>query len=182
MSDKYTIRNEVGLHFVTFTVVDWIDIFTRREFKLLIIDSLRYCQKNKGLEIFAYCLMSNHLHLIVRAKEGFRLSPIIRDFKKFTSREIIRLMAEIKESRREWMLRRFSFRAAINPKIKNYQVWQPGSHAVELMSNKFMQQKLDYIHENPVRALVVSEPEHYWFSSARNYAGLESFLNVEFLE
>jgi len=182
MSDKYTIRNEVGLHFVTFTVVDWIDIFTRKEFKLLIIDSLKYCQLNKGLEIFAYCLMSNHLHLIIRAKEGFTLSPIIRDFKKYTSIEIIRMLDEINESRKEWMLNRFSFRAAGDSKIKHYQVWQKGYHAIELMSNKFMQQKLDYIHENPVRALIVSEPDHYWFSSARNYAGLEAFLDVEFLD
>ena len=122
------------------------------------------------------------MHLIVRAKEGVLLSPIIRDFKKFTSHQIIKSLEEISESRKEWMLNRFSFRARANSKIKHYQVWQKGYHAIELMSNKFMQQKLDYIHENPVRALIVSEPEHYWFSSARNYASLESFIDIEYLE
>ena len=91
-------------------------------------------------------------------------------------------MNEIPESRKVWIMNRFSFNASGNRKIKHYQVWQSGNRAMELMSNKFMQQKLDYIHENPVKALIVSEPEHYWFSSARNYAGLEAFLEVDFIE
>jgi REP element-mobilizing transposase RayT len=80
MSDKYKINNKDGVYFVTLTVVDWIDVFTRKEHKERIIDSLKFCQQNKGLEIYAWCLMSNHLHMIISASPGFNLSDILRDF------------------------------------------------------------------------------------------------------
>lgn len=79
-ADNYFITDQNATYFLTFTVIDWIDIFTRREYKFVITDSLNYCVNNKGLEIFAWCLMSNHLHLVGRAREHFRISDIIRDF------------------------------------------------------------------------------------------------------
>ena len=85
MSHQYRIRNnDNDIHFLTFTIVDWVDVFTRLEYKQLIIDSLQYCCAHKGLEIYAYCLMTNHLHLLASAKENFKLPDIVRDFKKFT--------------------------------------------------------------------------------------------------
>jgi putative transposase len=102
------------VHFVTLTVVGRID-------------SLKYCQKNKGLELYAWCLMPSHLHMIISAKEDVNLSDILRDFKKFTSKEIIRLIQEEPESRREWMLDKFEFAGRYNPKIKNYKFWQDGN-------------------------------------------------------
>ena len=80
--DRYRIGDQHAAYFLTFTIVDWVDIFTRKEYKLVITDSLNYCIAEKGLEVFAWVLMSNHLHLIARAKEGFVLSHTIRDFKK----------------------------------------------------------------------------------------------------
>jgi REP element-mobilizing transposase RayT len=71
-------------YFITMTTVGWIDIFTRKNHKLTIVDSLKYCQKEKGLEIFGWVLMHSHLHLICRAAEGYKLSDILRDFKKYT--------------------------------------------------------------------------------------------------
>jgi REP element-mobilizing transposase RayT len=93
--------NEGKVHFVTITVVEWIDVFTRENHKMAIVDSLRYCQQNKGLELYAWCLMPSHLHMIISAKDDVNLSDIIRDFKKFTSKEVIRLIQEEPESRRE---------------------------------------------------------------------------------
>ena len=98
--DRYKITNQEAPYFVTFTVINWIDIFTRKEYKLIITDSLNYCIAHKGLEVFAWVVMSNHIHLIIRAKPGFILSHIIRDFKKFTSKKIIETIIEIGESRR----------------------------------------------------------------------------------
>ena len=89
MSDKYKIDDKEGVYFVTLTAVDWVDIFTRRELKLTIIDSLKYCQKNKGLIIYAWCLMHSHLHMIAGTKKGNDLSAILRDMKKFTAKEIV---------------------------------------------------------------------------------------------
>lgn len=92
---SYPIRNQQGLYFLTFTVVSWVDIFTRPVYKDLVMDSLRHCQQHKGLELYAYCLMTNHLHLIARAAEGHELSGIVRDFKKFTARALFKDITQL---------------------------------------------------------------------------------------
>lgn len=170
--------NEGKAHFVTMTVVDWIDVFTRKNHKMAIVESLKYCQENKGLEIFAWCLMPSHLHLIIRADTDVKLSDTIRDFKKFTSKKIIRLIQEEPESRREWMLDRFEFTGRYNPKIKHFKFWQDGNHPVELFSPQFTKQKLDYIHNNPLEEMFVSESHEYLFSSSRNYSDMKGMIDV----
>ena len=178
MSDKYRIWDQRKAYFLTLTVVGWIDVFTKKNLKLTIIDSLRYCQKEKGLAIFGYCLMSSHIHLIARAEGNLTLSEILRDFKKFTSKAIIKQILSEPESRRDWMIQYFK-KAGENLKaIKDFKFWQDGNHAVEISSNTFFDEKLDYIHNNPVEELVVERPEDYFFSSARNYAGLNNYLDI----
>ena len=107
--DRYKIDDQNAIYFPTFTVVDWVDVFTRESYRIEIIESLKYCMQHKGLIVYAYCIMSNHMHLIVRAKEGFELSAIIRDFKKYTAKRIINKIVEDNESRKEWMLYRFEY-------------------------------------------------------------------------
>jgi REP element-mobilizing transposase RayT len=178
MSDKYKIWDNEKAYFLTLTVVGWIDVFTRKNHKLAIIDSLKYCQKEKGLVIFGYCLMSSHLHLLARAEGNYTLSEILRDFKKFTSEAIINQILNEPESRRDWMTEYFR-NAGLNLKgITNYKFWQDGNHAELISSNKFFDEKLDYIHLNPVKELIVENPEDYFFSSARNYAGLSNDLEI----
>ncbi|NDK57702.1 REP-associated tyrosine transposase [Pontibacter fetidus] len=167
-----------GLYFLTMTVVDWVDIFTRPVYKHIIVDALKFCQEKKGLELYAWVLMSNHLHLIAAAQEGKNLSDILRDYKQFTSRKIIATIQEKPESRRQWILHRFEFNAHLSKKVRHYKVWQDGNEAKEIFSNNFLDQKLEYIHQNPVRAEWVSEPEHYRYSSAANYAGKLGLLPV----
>ncbi len=82
MSEKYKIRDQEGLYFVTFAVVEWIDIFTRSAYSDLLVQSLGHCQREKGLEVYAWCILHNHVHLIVGRKGEQRLEDIIRDFKK----------------------------------------------------------------------------------------------------
>lgn len=182
MSDKYKIRDNDKAYFITMTVVGWIDIFTRKEQKLQLINSLKYCQKSKGLIVFAYCLMSNHLHMICKANDGFNLSDILRDFKTFTSKKIIQMIQEETESRREWLLEYFSNACKHLKRNQKYKVWQDGNQAKEIFSNKFLYEKLNYIHQNPVKDLIVEKPEDYLFSSARNYAGLDNYLDVFLLD
>jgi len=170
-----------GLYFMTMTVVDWVDVFTRPVYRHIIVDALRFCQENKGLKLYAWVLMSNHLHLIAAAEEGKNLSDILRDFKQFTSRKIIATIQEEPESRRQWLLHRFEFNAKLNPKVRHYKVWQEGNEAKEIYSNDFLEQKLEYIHQNPVRAEWVNEPEHYRYSSAGNYADAGGLLQVKLL-
>ena len=178
MSDKYKILHQNDCHFLTLTVVDWVNVFTHKNYKLTIVDSLKYCQKNKGLEIYGYCLMSNHLHMIAKATEKQGLSEILRDFKKFTAKSIINLIQEEPESRREWLLDRFAFAGKYLNRIEKYKFWQDGNHAKIIYSPAFFFEKMEYIHQNPVKEMIVEKPEDYLFSSARNYAGLDHMLTI----
>jgi putative transposase len=179
------IRNKISegyLYYITITVVDWVDVFTRLIYKDIVVNSLKHCQKDKGLEIYAWCLMTNHLHAIAGAKEGFHLSDILRDFKKFTSKTIVKAIQEETESRREWMLYRFEYAGKFNNKIKDYKFWQDGNEPKEIHTNEFLDQKLNYVHNNPVEAGIVSEPEHYLYSSAIDYVGGKGLLEVIIVE
>jgi REP element-mobilizing transposase RayT len=181
MAEAYTVRDQQAIHFVTFTIVDWIDVFTRKIYKDICINSLDFCRKNKGLKIYSYVIMSNHIHLIVQA-ENYHLSDIIRDFKKYTSKRIIETIETIAiESRKEWILSKFEYNAKKHMQKSKYQVWQRDSHAEELISTKFIEQKKNYIHQNPVRAGIVQYEYEYLYSSARNYAELSNELEIDFV-
>ena len=168
------------IHFLTMTVVDWIDVFTRPRYAQSIVDSLAFCQKEKGLVLYAYVIMPNHIHMIVRGKEN-SLSNILRDFKQFTSRRIIEQIKKEPESRREWMLERFRKSAVVGNRVRYFQFWQQGSHPIVCFSEKFTRQKLNYIHQNPVKARLVWSPEDYVWSSAIDYAGGKGLLDVVML-
>ena len=179
----YRIRNQNGLHFITITTVGWVDIFTRLSYRNIVIDSLRFCQKKKGLVLNAYVIMSNHIHLIAYAKEDYELSAIIRDFKRHTANTIIKsIIHSPEESRSEWMLRLFKYYAKYNSNNKTYQLWQRGNHPIELVSPKWIWQKLNYIHLNPVRAGLVVKPEDYLYSSAGFYEWEKGILEVEIID
>lgn len=182
MSTKYKATTTENAYFITLTVVGWIDIFTRVNQKNGIVKALQYCQKNKGLEIYAYCIMSSHLHLLCKAINGFILSDVIRDFKKFTSKKIIQTIIEEPESRREWMLDYFKKACEHLKRNQQYKVWQDGYHAEIVETNRFIIQKINYIHNNPVKDKIVVCPEDYYHSSARNYANLDNDLEVVLLD
>jgi REP element-mobilizing transposase RayT len=174
----YKIRNQYLPHFVTFTVVGWVDIFTRKECRDILVDSLKYCIMHKGLIIYGYIIMSNHLHLIIEAKEvSLGLSTIIGEFKKFTSKRIIAyLMQSQKESRRNWMLEIFRQHALQTYRNTSFQIWTHDNHPEVIFSHSFMLQKLAYIHNNPVRAGIVRNPSEYLYSSARNYNDMKDVI------
>jgi REP element-mobilizing transposase RayT len=178
MSEKYKIREKYKAYFLTLTVVGWIDVFIRKNYKMTLVDSLNYCQKEKGLTLFGYCIMSSHIHLIARADGIYSLSDILRDFKKYTSKAIVEQIMNENESRREWMLGLFRKTGEDLKGITNYKFWQDGNHPEEISSNNFFNEKLDYIHNNPVIELIVEKPEDYYFSSARNYAGLNYQIEI----
>jgi REP element-mobilizing transposase RayT len=120
------------LYFVTITIVDWIDLFTRRIYSDVVIENLSYCQKHKHLNIYAYVLMTNHLHLIANVDEG-TLSDVLRDFKTFTSKELFKIInGNERESRRDWLISSFERSGKNNPLNKRHQLWQNGNHPVLL--------------------------------------------------
>ena len=180
MQEAYKIKDQNGMYFLTMQIVNWIDIFTRKIYKDIIIDSFQYSIENKGFDVFAYVIMSNHIHLLCKSNTD-DLSGTIRDIKSFTSKQMLKYIQEENESRRTWMLNLFEFEAKKHKRNTKYQVWTHINHPEYIYSNKFIRQKLDYIHNNPVKAGIVEHPEEYLYSSARNYAGLDNLLKIELL-
>ncbi|MBS1623076.1 MAG: transposase [Bacteroidetes bacterium] len=161
------ISNDDSLYFLTLTVVDWVDVFSRHEYKQWLADQIMYCQKHKGFELYAYVIMTNHLHFVARMNEGLSMSDFLRDFKSYTAKKLIDSIANNPiESRKAWMLSHFSTHGQTNALNKEFQFWQNGSHPTSLYSNEVIQQKIDYIHDNPVRAGFVADVHEYLYSSA----------------
>lgn len=174
----YHINDQGAIHFVTLTVVDWVDVFSRQIYRELVIDSLRFCQKNKGLELYGFVIMSNHIHMVVQSNSN-DLSGFLRDFKSYVAKQIIDKILEGPESRAEWMLTRFGFAARSNKRNSQYQFWKSGNHPEEIYTEKFLWQKLNYIHMNPVRAGIVKRASEYVYSSASNYVNGNGILEIE---
>lgn len=178
----YIIHDQQAIYYMTFTVVGWIDVFSRQSYRDVVIGSFKYCQKNKGLHLHAYVIMSNHIHLIVSVDEGHSISDFVRDCKKFTAKQILDdIENNNTESRREWMLHQFKYYASRHSRNEHYQLWEHDNHFVELSSPAFMQQKIDYIHENPVKSGLVYRAEDYVYSSASNYADIDQIIDVDCL-
>jgi putative transposase len=130
---KYRIYEQQGLNFLTLTIVGWIDIFSRQRYRDIVIESLKYCQQHKGLHIYAYVIMSNHIHLVAQT-EGHELSEVLRDFKKFTANGILKAIQQEPESRREWLLHMFKYFANVQTDNRHHQIWQPDNHPIALWS------------------------------------------------
>ena len=182
MSSKYKVGEDAIPHFVTFSVVGWIDVFSREQYKELFVESLKYCQENKGLALHAWVIMTNHVHLIISSKSN-KLENIVRDLKKYTSKQIIAAIQENPaESRKEWILNLFSYAGKNNSNNKDFQFWKQDYHPIELNSADKLKQRLDYLHENPVRSGLVWEPWHYKYSSAIDYyTNEQGLLKIEHL-
>jgi len=164
MAKTASLPNE--LYFVTLTIVDWIDLFTRRTHFDFIIDNLEYCRQNKNLEIFDYVIMTNHIHMICRGKDK-PLSDILRDFKSFTSKKIVKqIIDNPKESRRKWIVNLFRESGRKNVLNKHFQVWKNFNYPTLLSSQFLINQKRNYIYKNPVKAGFVAFPENYLYCSA----------------
>ncbi len=181
MSRKYKFHNKEGLYFVSFAAVYWIDVFVREEYAVKIIENLDYCRKNKGLEIYGWCLMPSHMHLIIRAKES-NPEQVLGKFKEFTSKQLQQAIKEnIQESRKEWLLWMFKRAGDKSANVKYGQFWQHHNKPIELWSEEVTGQKLNYLHNNPVAAGFVFKPEDWKYSSAIDYSGGKGLLEIDFL-
>ena len=175
MRRNYKFHNPEGVYFVSFAVVEWIDVFTRNEYKDILLDSLLYCQQEKGMEIYAWCVMS----LIFSSIKEEKPELILGSFKRFTSKAIVTAIKENpQESRKEWLLKQFEEAGEKSSNVKQYQLWRHDNKPIELWSNKVIDEKLNYIHNNPVEEGLVFRAEHYVYSSAIDYAGEKGLLDV----
>jgi REP element-mobilizing transposase RayT len=182
MSHKYKFFDKEDLYFVTFTVVKWVDVFTRIEYRDILLDSWKYCHQNKGMQIHAWCIMTNHVHMIISSNKE-ELSAIMRDMKSFTSTSLRKAINDNpNESRKDWMLKIFTDAGMKNNNNIDFQLWQQHNHPILLDSNYLMQQKLDYIHQNPVKSGIVENEKDYIYSSARDYCDMPGLIKIDFIE
>ncbi len=178
MSRNYKFHNPESAYFVSFAVVEWIDVFTRNEYKNILLDSLTYCQQNKGMEIYAWCIMSNHVHLAFRSIGELNPGQILGDFKRHTSKAVVKaIMENPKESRKENLIATFKKAANKTSSVHQFQFWRHDNHPIEIWSNKVISEKIRYIHNNPVDASLVFRPEEYMYSSASDYSGNKGLLS-----
>ena len=181
MSDKYKIYQGDEVYFVTFTIVEWLKVLENDDYKNIIINSIRYYQENKGLIVYGYCIMPNHVHMITQATGKYSISEILRDLKKFTARSIVKKIEDEKPEGYNDILATFVEAGKTLKRITTYKVWQDGNRAKIVYSNKFLMEKLNYIHNNPVEYSLCSVPWEYKYSSGSNYSEMESVLKVELL-
>ena len=174
MSTRYKIQNQSACHFITFTVTQGIDLFTKHGSKRILTSSIAHCIKHKGLQLHAYVFMSNHIHLMASMAEGKSLSSCIRDLKRNTSKRLARYVEMHADLRKDWMLNTFASEASKDNRHRKYKIWEEGCQASEIPQADLFDQKLNYMHENPVRAGYVSKPEDYLYSSAKHYTGVET--------
>lgn len=182
MSRKYKFRDQDKLYFVSFAVINWIDLFVRNEYKEVLLKSLEHCTKTKGLELYAYCIMTSQVHLIIGSNKE-PMENILRDLKKHTS-ETLRIVMEnsTTESRKEWMLQMMKTAGTLNTNNISFQLWRQDNQPVELNDSERLYQKLKYVHNNPVEAGFVDKEEEWLYSSARNYYGLKGLIEVILIE
>lgn len=163
---EYRKTTPDDLYFVTLTLMGWIDLFTRRIYKDILVANLNHCQQNEQLQIFSYVIMTNHLHMICR-RENKDLNELLGRFKGYTSKALLKeIENNPTESRKEWLLHQFHFFAKANKQYSNYHLWQYTNHPTLLYSWEVIKQKEQYIHENPVRAGLVTDASAYLYSSA----------------
>lgn len=162
MRSRYKIYSESGVYFITSTVIDWVPIFINEGIMRIILDSFKYCQREKDLFILGFVIMPNHFHMLICMEDPDRIPGVVRDLKRHTSQEITRYIVASKEQRDLFWLKPFW-----GKKVNT--VWQEGYHPVLIKSDKWFEQKLEYMHMNPVKKGFVEEPQHWKYSSARNY-------------
>ena len=169
---RYKVYDNSYPHFLTCTVVEWLPVFTRQDAVQVLLDSWTFLQSEGRLRLYAYVILENHIHFIA---SGDYLSKEVGDFKSFTARRLIDLLQSVGA---KTILEQLAFRKARHKTDREFQFWQEGSHPQQISSEEMMCQKIEYIHYNPVKRGFVDLPEHWRYSSARNYAGLPSLIDV----
>jgi putative transposase len=172
MSERWKFVGHYA-HFVSFAVVGWVDVFTRAVYAEFLVKNLAHCRAQKGLELYEFVIMPNHVHLIAAAKGG-NLGDIMRDFKTYTSKELVKMItANPQESRKEWMLRLFKEHGAANPQNTYNQFWQQSNKPIILDTLKKFHNCSRYVRENPLVAGLVTDETAYTWSSANPRIGIE---------
>jgi len=182
MSRKYKFGSIDKLYFVSFAVIGWIDLFIRNDYKDIVVRSLQYCIEHKDLDLYGWCLMTSHAHLLMGSR-GNPMENILRDLKRHTSEELrSAISGHPGESRKAWMLKMMQDAGEANSNNRGFQLWQQHNHPIVLDNSQIAHQKLNYTHNNPVVSGFVEKPEDWLYSSARNYYGMKGLIEVRLIE
>ncbi len=169
---RYRITEPQSPHFLTATVNQWIPVFTRPVTIQIIYDSWQYLQQSTNFKLYGYVILENHLHFIAQSDD---LSKHIQSFKAWTARCILDYL---QKHNAEFLLRQFAFYKKAHKTQSQYQFWEEGSHPQLLATEDMLRQKLEYIHQNPVKRGYIERAEHWRYSSAGNYAGKDGLIDV----
>ena len=176
MRTRYKARSQgvKYIYFITSTTVEWLPVFFHQDHFEILVKSLEFCRKEKGMRLYAYVIMENHIHMIASSPD---LSRTMQAFKSFTSKKLIE---SISKKRINWLLNQLNYFKAKHKKESFYQLWQEGYHPEEILSQDILRQKIEYIHYNPVRRGYVSKPEYWRHSSAGQLlAGIKSAVELD---
>lgn len=176
MSERYKICENTNCYLVTSSTVEWLPVFVSGETCRVITSSLDYCRRHKGLKVFAYVVMPTHFHAILASDSPKDLSNIMRDLKRHTSRELIQVL---EKSNCRVALSAFQSAGRDAKGNEDYKLWQDGYHPKGIFLEDVLRQKIEYVHQNPVRKGLVERVEDWLFSSARNYFERESILEID---
>ncbi len=167
-------------YFITFSTVDWVDIFIRPVYKQVVVHTLNHFIEHKGLVVYAWCLMSNHLHLLVRPEDGQAIADVEKEYKTFTTQKILEAIDTEPEIRRTWMMDRFEQFGNLFGFSKKFHVWQNCSSPlfIDLHKTDLLLDQFDHIHQNPVRDRIVDTAPEYLYSSARDYSGMKGLVHI----
>ncbi len=180
MSRKYKFHDNDKLYFISFATVNWIDVFVREEYMQVIIESWKHCQEKKGLEIYGWCIMPSHVHMIIGSKRD-KLEDIVRDMKKHTSMELKEVIKNnVHESRKEWIIWMMERAGNKNGNNKDWQFWQQHNKPLEITGQQMFDEKMLYIHQNPVQAGFVTKEEDWKYSSARDFCGMRGLVELSY--
>ena len=166
-------QDELTPYFLTLTTIKWLPLFSKPEVAQIVFDSLRFLQEQQDIRVHAYILLENHIHLVLSSSH---LSKQINRFKSYTARQALDYY---QQSNNRFILNQLNFSVTPGPHRQEYKFWQEGYHPQEIQDEDMLLQKIEYIHNNPVKRGYVELPEHWLYSSARNYAGLKGILEVD---
>lgn len=183
MKNVIHLREAPGCYFITFNITDWVDIFIKPVYKQIIIHTLNHFIEHKELTVFGWCLMSNHLHLVIRPGKNSGMNAFEKEFKSFTEKKMLEFIYTEPEIRKKWMLERFEKHKHPLSLLKKYQLWQNSSNPIyiDMRKARSLAEHVEYVHKNPVRDRIVSAPEDYLYCSARDYAGMTGLVKVSVL-
>jgi len=170
---RYKVYEPTHPHFMTCTILHWLPLFTNKDSVQIIIDSLIHLQKSDNLTIFSYVILENHLHLLAQSDD---ITKTMQKFKSYTAYELLKLL---QKNNAQTLLNQFSYHKKAHRTESTYQIWEEGFHPKLIQSDSMMKEKIEYIHHNPVKRGYIEEAEHWRYSSAKDYAGVNGLLEIE---